>query len=385
VAGVSSLLCQRHIASDNAHFLLAPWPARLLRAFLFLATDDEELLADLAIVLLWREGIIEPLTPPACPAHIYAQQVMALVLQESGITRPEIDAWLDDASDAVPKNDRDVVIRHMLAMGILTEDAGIIGLGKRAELEFGRRHFNELIAAFSSPWLLTVNCGAIELGSVHPANLGRRSGETSPILLLGGRNWKVADVDWPRRRVSVVPAESGGKARWYGMARMLPFSICRAEERIITGTNPPSKVSRRASERLGVLRNDLQFIDGLSLPLTADGTNRITVWLFAGGLVSASIAHELDCAGLPVIHWSDISVVVRADDLERVGLALMHVNITTAHPALPADLSTAMKFGLCLPRQLAEAVARARTSRSEEIAQPLLRSQRRIRCGLKRS
>jgi Lhr-like helicase len=62
------------------------------RNFLFLATDDEELLADLAIVLLWREGIIEPLTPPACPAHIYAQQVMALVLQESGITRPEIDA-----------------------------------------------------------------------------------------------------------------------------------------------------------------------------------------------------------------------------------------------------------------------------------------------------
>jgi hypothetical protein len=38
-----------------------------------------------------------------------------------------------------------------------------------------------------------------------------------------------------------TPAESGGKARWYGMARMLPFSICRAEERIITGTNPPLK------------------------------------------------------------------------------------------------------------------------------------------------
>lgn len=349
------------------------------RNCLFLAITDEEFLADLAIVLLWREGMIEPLTPPALPAHIYAQQVMALTLQEGGITRPEIDAWLADASDAVPPDVRQAVIRHMLAIEILTEDAGIIGLGRRGEREFGRRHFSDLVAAFSSPWLLDVHHGAMNLGSVHPASLARRSGESAPVLLLGGRSWRVTDVDWSRRRVSVLPTDHQGKARWLGTARMLPFSLCRAQERVITGAEPPCEVSRRASERLVTLREDLQFIDGSSLPLTADGTNNITAWLFAGGVASASIAHELSDEGLTVVDWNDISVVVRGADLERVGRALMNVNVTTARPALPADLSTTLKFSLCLPQQLAEAVISARTGRPAEMAAALSRNQRRIR------
>jgi ATP-dependent Lhr-like helicase len=98
------------------------------RNCLFLATDDEELLAALAITSLWREGAIEPIVPPALPAHIYAQQVMALTLQEGGVTRPDLAAWLGDAAGSVPTEVRDAVLCHMLAAGVLAEDAGIIGL-----------------------------------------------------------------------------------------------------------------------------------------------------------------------------------------------------------------------------------------------------------------
>jgi ATP-dependent helicase Lhr and Lhr-like helicase len=348
------------------------------RNCLLLATDDEELLADLAIVLLWREGVIEPITPPALPAHIYAQQVMALTLQEGGVTRLDLDAWLADAAEAVPADVRDVVIRHMLAMDILTEDAGIIGLGIRGEREFGRRHFNDLVAAFSSPWLFAVHHGVLDLGSIHPASLARSPGETSPILLLGGRSWKVTNVDWPRRRVSVVPAESGGKARWLGVGRMLSFSICRAEEQIITGVEPPCQTSHRATERLTTIRDRLHFVDGHSLPLVSSGNDRVTAWLFAGGLVSASVARAFSDNGLPIAGWNDVSVTVRVHDPERVSQALQDVNVTAAHPALPGDLPTAVKFGLCLPPHLAEAVIIARTSRPEEVARSLSRSQRRI-------
>ena len=348
------------------------------RNCLFLATDDEEFLADLAIVLLWQEGVIEPLTAPALPAHIYAQQVMALALQERGITRPDIDVWLSDASDALPADVREMVIGHMLSTDILTEDAGIIGLGNRGEREFGRRHFNDLVAAFSSPLLLAVHHGATDLGSVHPVNLTRHSREAPPILLLGGRSWKVVDIDWPKRRVSVVPVESGGKARWFGMARMLPFSVCRAEELIITGTEPPCEISRRAAERLATIRDQLQFVDGRSLPLVSDGFDRVTVWLFSGGLVSASVARALGDHGLAVADFDDVSVVVRVHDPDRVGKVLNEMDATIAYPALPGDLLTALKFGLCLPPQLAEDVIIARTSRPEEVARCLSRGQRRI-------
>jgi ATP-dependent helicase Lhr and Lhr-like helicase len=348
------------------------------RNCLFLATDDEELLADLAIALLWREGAIDPITPPTLPAHVYAQQVMALTLQEGGITRPELDAWLADAAEAVPADARDTVIRHMLTTNILSEDAGIIGFGTRGEREFGRRHFSDLVAAFSSPWLLTVRHGVLELGSVHPASIARVPSETSPTLLLGGRSWKVVNVDWPRRCVSVTPVEGGGKSRWLGIGRMLPFSICRAQERVITGVEPPCQVSRRAVNRLATIRVRFEFIDGQSLPLVSDGIDRVTVWLFSGGLVSASVARALSNYGLPVTGWDGVSVTVRVNDLEWVSRSLKDLNVTAAYPALRGDLETALKFSLCLPPQLTEAVIIARTFRPEEVACSLSRGHRRV-------
>ena len=348
------------------------------RNCLFLATDDAELLAALAITSLWREGAIEPVMAPALPAHIYAQQVMALTLQEGGITRPDLDTWLGDAVGSVPVEVRDAVLCHMLAMGVLAEDAGIIGLGARGEREFGRRHFSDLVAAFSSPLLLAVHHGHSELGTVHPASLARRPGEPGPVVLLGGRSWRVTDVDWPRRRVSVVPAEGGGRSRWTGAARMLPSSICRSEERIIAGAEPACRLSRRAVERLTEIRDRLEFIDGHSLPLVSDGVGRITAWLFAGGLVSASVARVLTEGGVSTTGWDDVSVTARTGDIETICRALANLDPATAHPALPEDLLTALKFGLCLPAQVAEAVIIARTSNPEEVADAISRPPRRI-------
>jgi ATP-dependent Lhr-like helicase len=348
------------------------------RNFLFLATNDEELLAAFAITSLWREGVVEPVTAPALPAHIYAQQVMALALQEGGITRPDLDAWLSDASGVVPAGVREAVVRHMLATGILAEDDGVIGLGARGEREFGRRHFSDLVAAFSSPLLLAVHHGQSELGTVHPASLARRPGETTPVLMLAGRSWKVVDVDWPRRRVSVVPVEGGGRSRWIGAGRMLPFSICRAEERIIAGSEPTCHLSRRASERLMEIRERLEFIDGNCLPLVSDGVDHVTVWLFAGGLVSASVARALTEGGISTTGWDDVSVTVRARDVATVSLALAKIDPYTARPALPEDMVAALKFGLCLPPHVAEAVLVARTSNFGEIAQTVSRPARRI-------
>jgi ATP-dependent Lhr-like helicase len=271
-----------------------------------------------------------------------------------------------------------MVIHHMLETDILAEDAGIIGLGRLGEREFGRRHFNDLVAAFTSPWLLDVYHGVMHLGGVHPTSLARRSGEAALALLLGGRSWRVTDIDWARRRVAVVPTDHPGNARWLGMTRMLSFLVCRAEERIVTGTQPSCEVSRRASKQLDTLREELQFIDGHSLPLVSNGVDRVTAWLFAGGLVSASIARELSGLGLPVVEWNDVYVVVRVHDPERVGQALENIEVTSARPALPNDLSTALKFGLCLPPELVEAVLIARTARPKEVEISLSRKQRQI-------
>jgi hypothetical protein len=51
----------------------------------------------------------------------------------------------------------------------------------------------------------------------------------------------------------------------------------------------------------------------------------------------------------------------------------------TAHPALPEDLATALKFGLCLPPEVVEgAIIIARTSSLIEVADALSRPARHI-------
>jgi ATP-dependent Lhr-like helicase len=57
------------------------------RNCLMLATSAEALMIALGIGRLWRDGFIETILPPPLPLHIFAQQVMALVLQERGIAR----------------------------------------------------------------------------------------------------------------------------------------------------------------------------------------------------------------------------------------------------------------------------------------------------------
>jgi ATP-dependent Lhr-like helicase len=54
------------------------------------------------------------------------------------------------------KATEEAVIGHMLATGILVEDGGVLGLGSEGEAKFGRRHFQELLAAFTTPLLLLV-------------------------------------------------------------------------------------------------------------------------------------------------------------------------------------------------------------------------------------
>jgi ATP-dependent Lhr-like helicase len=144
------------------------------------------------------------------------------------------------------------------------------------ERVFGRRHFIDVVAAFSSPMLLAVRHGRAELGSVHPASLARRD-DAPIVILLGGRSWRVVGVDWARRKIDVVPAPDSGKSRWLGSGRPLSASLGRAIERVAAGEEPGCTLSRRASARLEEIRGRLAFVDGSSMPVVRDAAGRTTV------------------------------------------------------------------------------------------------------------
>lgn len=55
------------------------------RNCLFLATTNEALLITAGILRLWSEGFVEQIVPSPRPLHILAQQILSLVLQQSGL------------------------------------------------------------------------------------------------------------------------------------------------------------------------------------------------------------------------------------------------------------------------------------------------------------
>ena len=136
------------------------------------------------------------------------------------------------------ENEADYHLRgRRLATEMLNSDGGVLGLGARAEREFGRRHFGDLVVSFSSPMLLSVIFGRTELGSIHPLALAPpRDGEPN-VILLAGRSWRVKNVDWSRRRVSVVAAPGEGKARWLGGGRPASYALCRSAEAVVAGAD----------------------------------------------------------------------------------------------------------------------------------------------------
>lgn len=128
------------------------------RNCLFLATKEDAFLRTLALLELWRNGFVEPIIPPPQPLHIYAQQVMALTLQEQGIIAQDIPAWLHGMTgfkSIIPAK-LTQSIDYMIHTGILHSDSGILGVGSKGERSFGQKNFMELFSVFTSPPMVKV-------------------------------------------------------------------------------------------------------------------------------------------------------------------------------------------------------------------------------------
>jgi len=161
---------------------------------------------------------------------------------------------------AMAREHLDDIIEFMPSRAILFEEEGMLSLGAEGERAFGRRHFMELMSAFTSTPLFTVRHGRAELGFVDPLSFQvRRSGPA--VLLLGGRSWEVSQVDWERRVVYVKAAREKGRSRWMGSRIPLRFELCRAIRRVLDAGKLELELSSRAQGKLKEICEDFSWID----------------------------------------------------------------------------------------------------------------------------
>ena len=259
------------------------------RNCLFLTTTDEALLIACALVGLWREGFVEPIRPPPEPWHLVAQQAMALVLQEAG--RLEFGGCRARLAGAFPELSQSGIqglLGFMLESDILVEQDGLLGFGQRGERLYGRRHFLDLLSSFASPIQVQVRHGAIELGTVDPLSL--QGGDGAPcILLLGGRSWRVANVDWSKRLAWVEPSGEQGRARWVASSRALGSGLCQGVKRMLCNDRADLPLSKRAQAQLQGLDAELPQLDPDRSTLQHLGGGAFRWWTFGGGRANATL------------------------------------------------------------------------------------------------
>jgi ATP-dependent Lhr-like helicase len=336
------------------------------RNCLFLATSEESLLQTAAMVRLWKTGYVEPIEPPSRPIHLFAQQVLASVLQNDGV--PVADAATIDerlsAFRAIPVDERQRTIEFMVARGWLWDDSGILRIGETADAEYGRRHFMELLSIFDSPPLFSVKHGNAALGFVHETTFFvKRDGPA--VLLLGGRAWQVTHLDWDRRVAYVAPSEVHGKSRWLGGGQPLRFELCQSIRSVLATFEAEPEWSPRAIEAVREMRQNFAWLDERSTQLVIDSKAGATRWwTFAGVLANAMLAEHLAAALTVAVKHDNLSVriadVITLRDLQEALEATRRD--ASSYGEVTEDALKSVKFAKFVPEELVMSMLRERLS-----------------------
>ena len=334
------------------------------RNCLFLATREQAFLQVLALLKLWGEGYVEAIEPPAQPWHLFAQQVMALMLQNGGMGLHDWAHWLPQRPglNAQSPEQFQELVGHMVKTGILQSDSGMAGIGDVGEKAFGRRHFMELFSVFVAPPLIKVLYGRKEIGEVHQATFLSKTDEPRT-LVLAGRGWQTRSVDWKRRIAYVEPTESRGRSQWLSSGQALSFDMCQAVLRVLRSETFPVKLSTRARDMLDSLREDYDWVEEEQTLLVHREDGSVQWWTFGGNLLNNALA-----ASLPVdakannlfIEWPSYEDATHLFD--AIKLLLKHLESDSPELPLDSDFIAQLKFSEYLPEQIQASILRERYS-----------------------
>ncbi|MBF0127169.1 MAG: DEAD/DEAH box helicase [Magnetococcales bacterium] len=334
------------------------------RNCLFLTTSEDTFLRAMGLMRLWVEGYVEPIVPPPLPFHILAQQIMALTLQESGIG---IQAWREHIGgmpgfSQMDPEDQDAIVRHMLSEGILFEDNGLLMMGDEGEATFGRRHFMELMSVFLSPPMFTILHGRKEIGLVHQHSF-QTNNQGPAILALAGQSWRVTHIDWNRHIAYVEPSKEKGKSRWVGGGQPMHFELCQAVAKVLMEGVRGISISERGKTLYAELQEEFAWLRPESTCIFSRSNLEVQWWNFAGGMLNSQVAAFLSGNGFEIRH-DDFSVTAKGvhepnNVLDRFK-SIFSMQEATVLSAISEELTSHLKFSVCLPTALINRVCIAR-------------------------
>jgi ATP-dependent helicase Lhr and Lhr-like helicase len=346
------------------------------RNCLMLATKPERLLQAAALTELWESGFVEPIVPPPEPYHILSQQLMALALQESGIGRNEWFKWIEGvyAFSRLPSESVKELVQWMIETEILSDDAGLLWLGRKGEQSYGRQNFIELFSVFMTPPIFRVLHGKQEIGQVdESALLAKQDGPR--VLSLGGNAWKVNYIDWQRKIAYVEPTDVLGRTRWPGSGLGLSYKICKTMQAILCRSDQSDRWSKRCKAEIERLRDDFSWLQAGSTSLLLESGDRWSWWTFAGAKANATLAYYLAQDIKSTVSSDGFSLKfsegVTSDQVQAAQQVLMQASPADLRPIAHEKAIRGLKFSECLSPRLADQVTSMRLRDDAAVASVL--------------
>ncbi|TVQ88630.1 MAG: DEAD/DEAH box helicase [Deltaproteobacteria bacterium] len=263
----------------------------------FFCQKPETLIQAIAILRLAERGWVEDVRPRRRALHVLAHQVLALSIQEGGISRHRITGWLAGASPFELLDECEVqsLIETMLARDILHSERGVLTLGRRGESLYGRQNFFELYAVFSAPPTLRVLHGKEEIGTLQAVFVQLHDPAEGPLRFqLSGRSWELTYADFGRGVAYVREADRGKPPVWLGTPTLLSLELCQEMKATLREQGPEGAwLSEHAAHELSQLRDDYDGLveaDRTALEERPDGVQWHT---FAGGGINRLLAAGL--------------------------------------------------------------------------------------------
>lgn len=310
------------------------------RNALFLATNLDGVLDASALLLLWKRGFVEDVVAPPHPRHLAAQQLLALALQEGRFAPSALGDWWGDLPLMA---DGPEVLDYLRSADFIVEESGLLSIGPRAEEEFGKRHFIELLSSFVAAPELRVVAGTKEIGFVSPLSLPAPADRKNKPLVLAGRGWNIREVDWNRFTVWVEEVPTKGDVKWPSDAIALSYEMTQARREVLLGQTPDVELSKRFPQALERVREDhADEVSARGLVVwPRDESQRLWTWagLKANATLLAGLGLEARGVENDYVDWPTDATVADLDP--------------SAIPTPGPDAVTGLKFSAALPPDLA--------------------------------
>lgn len=314
------------------------------RNTLFLATSLDGLLDAAAVLLLWRRGFVEDVVAPPHPRHLASQQLLALALQEGSFGASDWSRWWGDLPLMA---DGAEVLTYLREKEFLVEDSGLLMIGPRAEKEFGKQHFMDLLSTFVADLELRVMAGVKEIGFVSPLAIPAGTDREQQPLALAGRGWLVKHVDWDRFTVWVEEIPTKGDVKWPSGIVTQSFEVCQAKRDVLLGAVPDVELSKRVPVAMGRLREERAAeVSNDGLVLHPRGVGGARLWTWAGLKANATLLAGL---GLDASGVENESVLLP----EGITGDAVKAADSGAVPRVDEEAVSRFKFSVTLPPDLA--------------------------------